>query len=166
MSSVESFLFHPLTVRLEPARGRGRWRCARRVPGLGRFQVRFSPRERGPPVPGLTRAGAWQRRHTCLAESMAVWLRRRGVVAHKRDHGVVDVARRVIYPVDLLAEHDEELVFILAYYSHRRGGALWRENMEHARRMRASLEENYRLRGRVMVLNGYGEGRVWGAEIE
>ena len=68
--------------------------------------------------------------------------------------------------MDLLAEHDEELVFILAYYSHRRGGALWRENMEHARRMRASLEENYRLRGRVMVLNGYGEGRVWGAEIE
>ena len=100
---------------------------------------------------------------THTLQKMHTWMRRRDIQVHQSGLAVLDLTRRLIFPIDLVAEMNQEIVFILLYYSEKRGGAASRDMQDYADEVADTCRRHYRINPVMGIINVYGNGSIVGA---
>lgn len=145
---VESFLLHPLLVHLT---SNLTWECDTDLPDKESYIIIHKPVI----CPTLCD-------YDTFIMNLHVWLDRRGVHILQPKVGIIDINRKIIYNVDIVAERGEQVVFVVIYQSEARWGGQDAKNamLSYCNRVHIQTEAIYHQKVDVYLLNVYGNGKI------
>lgn len=145
---VESFLLHPLLIHLNSNTD---WTCDTELPDKADYTIIHKP------VLYPTRCD-----YDTFIMNLHVWLDRRAIHILHPKMGIIDLQRKLIYNVDIIAERDEKIVFIVFYQSETRWGSQESKHamLSYCDRIHIQTEAVYHRKVHVYLINVYGNGKI------
>jgi hypothetical protein len=145
---VESFLLHPLLVQLT---SNTTWECDTIIPDKESYIIIHKPIIQ----PTLCD-------YDTFIMNLHLWLDRRAIHILQPKVGIIDIQRKIIYNVDIVAEKDEQVIFIVMYQSENRWGGQDAKNamLSYCDRIHIQTEAVYHQQVQVFLLNVYGHGKI------
>ena len=145
---VESFLLHPLLVHIT---SETTWECHTDLPHKEDYTIIHKP------IQYLSQCD-----YDTFITNLHVWLDRRGIHILYPKIGIVDIPRKLIYSIDIVAERDDKIVFIIFYKSETRWGGPEAKNamISFCDRIHMQTQVVYHQDVHVYLLNVYGNGKI------
>ena len=147
MRSVDAFILHPLAVKIRNNSGGTpcTWECGTEIENGNDFKLVNKPAKSDERIP---------------ERELNRWIKKHGLSVHVSSHGVLNIATRDIFPVDLVCERNSRIHLVWVYYSEQRCPALWARMKCYAHVVKRVTESNYKIHPTPVVINVYGKGRI------
>jgi hypothetical protein len=145
---VESFLLHPLLIHLK---NNNTWECHTDLPDKDLYQIITKP------ILCPTKCD-----YDTFISNLHIWLDRRGIHVLHPKIGIVDIQHKIIYNVDIVAEREDQIVFIVFYQSENRWGGQEAKDamLSYCKKIHTQTDKVYHHKVQVYLVNVYGSGKI------
>lgn len=147
MVRMESFVMHPLFIRIESDSS-----CVSHnlIPDASAYRI-------------CRPIHTYDTSHSLvmIEQSLKKWLDRRHIKLLCPQIGIIDIDKKILYMVDILAEHEDDVVFLVIHASKSRCCAKQKEHMlAHCSNIKSQTHKIFKFEPTVFFINIYAQGKI------